>query len=162
MDTTLHKFFADHYDDLLRLAREQGHPEPAEAIHDLAIKLSRRKDPARLAVILKTSWRPYLKKALRHLRIDSARSAHPYTHIDDTALPAPGFDEQALHREVLYLARLRLPEGDQAVYELRYERSMSIEDVVRCTGRSRATVFRDLARIKEYLSTYAHAICPDC
>jgi RNA polymerase sigma factor (sigma-70 family) len=160
MDTRLREFLATRYDDLLALARQVGHPSPEDAVHDLAIKLAARTDQGRLARILGARWKPYVRRGLLNLLLDYHRTDRPTEELTD-AQAAP-FDEKALRREVVDLARLSLEPGEQAIFEMRYVLDVPVPAIARCTGRSRPTTYRDLSRIRVKLTTVSHAICPDC
>lgn len=162
MDTRLHSFLAAHYAELVDLAATVGHEDAREAVHDLAVKLAARPDQGRLARILARRWRPYLRRALTNLLIDRARTARTHDDPEEVHLPAAPFDELALRREVVDLARLTLDPSEQAIFEMRYVLDVPVDAVSTCTGRSRRSTFRDLDRIRIKLTAAAHVICPDC
>ena len=162
MDTRLHSFLAAHYAELVDLAAAVGHEDAREAVHDLAVKLAARPDQGRLARILGLRWKPYLRRALSNLLIDRARTARPHDDPEEIHLPAAPFDELALRREVVDLARLTLDSAEQAIFEMRYVLDVPVAAVSTCTGRSRRSTFRDLDRIRVKLTAAAHVICPDC
>jgi len=160
MDSRLREFLATRYDDLLALARQVGHPSPEDAVHDLVVKMAARIDQRRLVGILAVRWKPYVRRALVNLLLDHHRTARPTEELTDA--PAAPFDEKALRREVVDLARLTLEPGEQAIFDMRYVLDVPVPVIARCTGRSRQSTYRDLTRIRVKLTAVSHALCPDC